>query len=92
MLETFVVFVTLQMPPARYDHPYRGRLQTYYGGSEWLAFECRTGGRVIGGCALRARKGQCSVYINSDFDKEYQKAVLRHEIGHCNGWPRNHPN
>jgi hypothetical protein len=51
------------------------------------------------GCAQRYTKaGQnysCTVYVAQDdilkpTEWTYQ-TILRHETGHCNGWPANHP-
>ncbi|GAA4108891.1 hypothetical protein GCM10023067_04790 [Aminobacter aganoensis] len=44
------------------------------------------------GCAKRLSPKVCVVVI---VDKTYKRAtpsaVLRHERGHCNGWPGTHP-
>ncbi len=91
LLLALPILMGIQAPPARYDHPpkipvvvvevadpnrvCRG-LSGYRGGSYILA------------CALLL-KTRC-VIIWPEGQKQ-SGLLWRHEIGHCNGWPANHP-
>ena len=92
-------------PPARYDHPYSGELTVRYLTPEQVFPECaRMLAEVNGsdrgtypgmrGCSVRTEKGtKCSVVVvDRTWKKATPEAILRHEIGHCNGWPFEHPN
>jgi len=91
------------LPPPQYDHPYAGELIINRVGPEvGVALSCPTANFVTGraiACNLRTigpgPKERCEIFIAADsviasvgltFD-----LVLRHEIGHCNGWPGDHP-
>ncbi len=79
-------------PPARFDHPYtpmRIVVQPLW----WILMKC------FGTCYAYTpfvRPGAlCTMYIpavdNRHINAEGQAALIRHERGHCNGWPANHP-
>lgn len=89
-------------PPARYDIPYEGkliehqlpqqavrrycdRLASHYG-RNWKATEHQRGCSILepGFCVV--------VYIDRPYGLATPAAVKRHELGHCNGWPADHPN
>jgi len=77
-------------PPARWDFPYRGKLTVeYLDGAEFTA---RCGPSPFLGfmaaCAFIGR-GSCRVVIHKSSPNP--ACSLRHEIAHCNGWPRSHP-
>jgi hypothetical protein len=90
-------------PPARYDRPYDGRLIEYPLPQQAVRRYCvKLGaeyGRDLGGgmhqrgCAVRLDGGKTCIiaYINKRYGLATPEAVRRHEIGHCNGWPANHP-
>jgi len=86
-------------PPARYDHPYRGKLIVKIVAIEKLHGQslCRKSSIVSHACAAMwdAPENQCIIWLPKVDGKvvtaEYQARALRHEIGHCNGWPANHP-
>ncbi|TAX57108.1 hypothetical protein ELI01_18685 [Rhizobium leguminosarum] len=88
-------------PPARFDHAYSGKLSltklpqaklqkacqqlfAKYGLKDTTSFQQH-------GCA-KAFPDSCIVIT---IDKTYMgatpAAVLRHEVGHCNGWAADHP-
>lgn len=79
----------VELPPARYDHPYAGKVNIFagYDGSisaigqpcfPWMgAHACA---KIIG--------GECYIYA---WAGKLTPELLRHEIGHCNGWPADHP-
>ncbi|WP_323775963.1 hypothetical protein [Leisingera sp.] len=88
-------------PPARYDHEYAGALTIVRVPQKQVVTLCRQlfkGNRsdlvvtnTQKGCAWRY-EGECTVIT---IDRVYQniqpKDVIRHETGHCNGWPSDHP-
>ena len=87
-------------PPARYDHPYKGRLEVHYLPQPEVFKKCRDLHRMAGtrdpsmnvkGCA-KPNGDHCIIYIvNKKFGLTTPKAILRHELGHCNGWHPSHP-
>jgi hypothetical protein len=87
-----IITYPIQMPPPEYDHKFSGTvLITRITGS--VKDECSQ--KTDLGCA-RHVGNYYIVYIADDamltkYKWKYDWA-LRHEIGHCNGWPGNHPN
>jgi hypothetical protein len=91
-------------PPAKYDHPYTGKL-TIERVTDPAAVRahCPNTKKPLG-CAHHARDlSWCRVYVVSDeyinqqYSAETRKLFgytyenfLRHELGHCNGWPSDH--
>lgn len=84
-------------PPARFDHSYSGKMIVHRLPQAQIINVCA---KVLGkrsmiqhGCSAKPKNGRCEIWI---VDKTYMsatpEAVLRHERGHCNGWPANHPN
>jgi hypothetical protein len=87
------------LPPLAFDHPYSGKQQVIRAGAELMAHLCPRPdpGKRMTGCAVRVASGaECLIVIANDeilrsvgiYDA---KVILRHEIGHCNGWPGDHP-
>ncbi|RWL14895.1 MAG: hypothetical protein EOR57_31610 [Mesorhizobium sp.] len=89
-------------PPARFDNAYTGKLTVIKLPQKQVVTACAklfASYKVAAkssftqrGCAAITGKTSCTVIV---IDKPYAlatpKAVLRHELGHCNGWPANHP-
>lgn len=82
-------------PPARYDHPYKGHLNTIvvpYGTARQNCY--KLGGAVLpdntAACAI-VGNGRCTIVLPRSPVADLVKALRRHEIAHCNGWPSNHP-
>lgn len=89
-------------PPARFDHAYTGKLTIRYLPQKQVVTACEKlfakykiaakSSLAQRGCAAITSKTSCTVIV---IEKIYAlatpKAVLRHEIGHCNGWSANHP-
>jgi hypothetical protein len=70
-------------PPARFDHPYAGQHTIKY------VAESETRSRCNGiGCSY-IESGECTTYIATD-SVIPASMILRHEIGHCNGWTKAH--
>ncbi|MRX31924.1 hypothetical protein [Aminobacter sp. MDW-2] len=91
-------------PPARYDHPYTGNLKVRYLPPKDVYRLCAkmlkdANGSEKGtypgmrGCSVLKKGGKrCNVVVvDRTWKKATPEAVLRHEIGHCNGWPFEHP-
>ncbi len=84
------------MRGARFDHPYSGKLIVHRLPQARIVDVCTklTGERSLArhGCSTFPKDSRCEIWI---IDKAYMgatpKAVLRHEVGHCNGWPGDHP-
>jgi hypothetical protein len=88
------------LPPPEFDRPYNGRLSVDTVPTQRsLAEICpnaaaRTPNMI--GCAVRANDGShCRVILAPDSIIRAlgasRQRILRHEIGHCNGWPAHHP-
>src|SRR5215475_1692669 len=87
------------LPPAEFDHPYDGQLKIIRVPTreevQWLCL----GGLPPAAIACAKRwmfSNTCAIVIIADdvlatTDLTYE-LVLQHEIGHCNGWPGDHPN
>jgi hypothetical protein len=86
-------------PPPEYDHPFSGKLEVHYLDDGALEIKAHCPANMYGqrlGCMTINRPGYCQIYIGPIDELETYGltdiTVLRHEIGHCNGWPGNHPN
>lgn len=85
-------------PPARYSRPYEGNLvEIALPPSEITAF-CVKYGRMeyrgeVRGCSWTPYPGTCIIVYPDRlwWGVTPPEAVKRHEIGHCNGWPHDHP-
>lgn len=76
-------------PPAIYDHPFPGTvIEHVVPGLDLLAhcwpyFFARA-------CSFHV-KGKCYIYYSREEAPAMKAAIRRHEEGHCNGWPADHP-
>jgi len=89
-------------PPARFDHAYSGQLTVRYLPQTKVVTACaklfakyKVAAKSFPnqhGCSAITSTTSCTVIV---VDKTYAlatpKAVLRHELGHCNGWAADHP-
>lgn len=86
-------------PPHRYDFPYKGKLLELRLPRDQVLAACgqlfdqmKVDSEVTRGCAVRPVDGTCLiVMIDEPYKSTTPEAVRRHEIGHCNGWPGDHP-
>jgi hypothetical protein len=84
------------LPPVEYDKPFAGKLEEIVVKSrEEMEASCKHIGYVPLGCAKLLAADHCVIYLASD---EVNRSiglttdlVRRHEVGHCNGWPKEHP-
>lgn len=89
-------------PPARFDHAYSGELTVVSLPQKQVVAACAKlftkykvaakSSLVQRGCSAVTSATSCTVIlIDKPFALATPKAVLRHELGHCNGWPASHP-
>ena len=84
------------LPPAEYDHPYRGKLTIERSTSqEYIRSKC--GPTIFPyhlGCAFLQPTG-CFILMADDATIRKHgwttEIVRRHEESHCGGWPSHHP-
>lgn len=87
-------------PPARFDHPFSGKVAVIRLPQRQLQDVCRQlfsqygyGDTTSGeqrGCSIPGKEVCIVVTIDKTYKKATPAAVLRHEEGHCNGWPSDH--
>lgn len=81
-------------PPARYDHTPRRPMVVREYPRHKVGEICGMLTKVrADGCALPDWRGTCIVYMppRASLSPARWTALLRHERGHCNGWPAHHP-
>ena len=89
------------LPPAEYDHPFDGEVVVFDELDEKaLQRECgrainlRPGATAIACAPMGGPGKKCVVHIGEQRLLALQASsfenILRHEIGHCNGWPGDH--
>jgi hypothetical protein len=86
----------LVLPPKEFDHEYDGILTIQYYSAEDIYHLCRNAARQRPGrpmaCTYRnwVGPGTCRIHMMSRDELEKYgcsyEIILRHEIGHCNGW------
>ena len=89
--------MSIDLPPVRYDHPYPSVIVRHVSPSE-IARLCGGPSPALawvseaGGCQ-DWEGSTCIIYIRSPLPPRYkgERFVIRHETGHCNGWPADHP-
>jgi hypothetical protein len=86
-----------EIPPVEYDHPFDGKATIYYATDE-IWNPCGKTRKDypdgdLAGCAW-PHDGQCTIIIAPlKILRKYgltPRIVLRHELGHCNGWGQDH--
>lgn len=90
-------------PPAPYNRPYTGKLTVHKLPPKMVTEVCarlfaERGRKLFStnkqrGCAVSSDSDRaCTVVIIDRYVfGTTPEAVLRHELGHCNGWPSHHP-
>lgn len=76
----------VDLPPPRFDHPPAIHVQVVEVDRLGLELTCRQPGLLA--CAKRMDDG-CWVFVLEGY-RGYP-GLMRHELGHCNGWPADHP-
>jgi hypothetical protein len=87
----------LLLPPAEYDHPYTGRsLEIQRTTPAEIVIQCPATARSSVGalaCAFPLTDSCTVVMVDDDLLRKAgftPELVLRHELGHCNGWSGDH--
>src|SRR5262245_23033325 len=83
------------LPPAQYDRAYQGKLIVLEGGDqEQMARRCPAtsiGWRLA---CTSVRTDECAITLAREQDiikaGWTRNIVMKHELGHCNGWPKDH--
>ncbi|TPN03801.1 hypothetical protein FJ973_29605 [Mesorhizobium sp. B2-1-3] len=82
-------------PPARFDHPYTGKLTIKYLPMSRVQLVCERykafDDQVMYGCASWDSTSCIIVVIDHQYLNQTPQALIRHEMGHCNGWGADHP-
>jgi hypothetical protein len=89
-------------PPVRFDYPYPGKLTVIYLPQKQVVTACaelfakyKVDAKPFPderGCSAITSATSCTIIaVDKTFKRATPKAVVRHEMGHCNGWPANHP-
>jgi hypothetical protein len=85
------------LPPKEYDHPYAGRVEVIEARDQGHVRElCGPGAKFgkIGALACSQKwPDRCRIVVSPSALKAAGFALhvaMRHEIGHCNGWPGDH--
>ena len=82
------------VPPALYDHPHPDMIVIERSPAEVHRICAAIGGKLTKAgnrfvaCAPIGR-AKCAIVIPHHHPQK--AALIRHERGHCNGWPANHP-
>ena len=94
------------LPPAKYDVPYTGLLKIWISPLPVIEYFCRGESRtgctwpsenectilILEPIAERKNFDTITAEGRAITDVKGNLALfLRHELGHCNGWPKNHP-
>lgn len=84
----------VQSPPAIYDHAFPGK--TYIVNMRLHEIDAACGGIPVLGCApIGGIDGVCLIKaVTPGYDgiaKALYLRIIRHERGHCLGWPASHP-
>ena len=94
-LPAYALVLDIPLPPARYDRAYTGELKTINADIADVHKLCGSpyGLRVFA-CA-KPDIGKCTIVLprveDGGVTKQQRERLRRHEIGHCNGWPADHP-
>ena len=86
------------LPPVEDDKPFMGKLKTIRGDAYLMRTLCpKTSYDPTLACSYAKHDGtECIVILADDgiiYDAGWTPQIIwRHERGHCNGWPGNHPN
>jgi hypothetical protein len=84
------------LPPLEFDHPYTGnKLVTITRVNDSVALRAACLGAITSTACAHISASSCEIFIVADEILEplglTYDTSLRHEIGHCNGWPADHP-
>ena len=82
------------IPPSRFDHGYAGNMEIIV--DQNSTTECRKRGANANACSWVARVrrqqglGTCRIILPTGLTSSDRTSIVRHEVGHCNGWSAAH--
>lgn len=83
------------LPPKEYDHPFKGKLNVVKLQPMDVHVRCTGTRQMLYGSYVEACAepfgDYCTIVLPIVGKPEYLIRLRRHEVGHCNGWPRDHP-
>lgn len=85
--EAFIAITTGYLPPREYDHPYYGKLDVQIVTASRARELCPRFGVA---CVVEQSPSLCIIVVNGEYAR-WLARIVRHEVGHCNGWPSTHP-
>jgi hypothetical protein len=78
-------------PPAHYNHPYNGQVVERVMSEVEVRSLCMSmGADALGVACSWQSGGTCYIVLPNDGQAPVP-TYRRHEIAHCNGWPKEHP-
>jgi hypothetical protein len=83
-----------QLPPVEYDRPYDGTLTVLGAGNQEQTQAACGWPRPVLACSYHSGRECTIIHAREDYIVQFKTTlniVMRHEIGHCNGWPGDHP-
>ena len=85
--------IPVPLPPVEYDKPFTGKLTIVHVDRRAVTGRCHSFIEVYA-CAFRPNPRNCLVVMpkKGTYSDASMARLLRHEVGHCNGWAAHHPN
>jgi hypothetical protein len=87
--------LNVALPPAEFDHEYKGKLTVLKEDNYvFIRYVCKDTANPVA-CSFRTYDSvsgetlSCLIMLGPATWND--ERALRHEIGHCNGWPGDHP-
>jgi hypothetical protein len=88
------IFNAAGLPPAEYDHPFKGTTNVLRVGPEIMGRMCPKSRFPVTLSCVYGSKDECAIImLHDNLIREMgwtYEVVYRHEVGHCNGWPATH--
>jgi hypothetical protein len=91
VIEALGLVLSIPLPPEQFDKPYRGALYVIEAKLADVHRVCNAPKGTFA-CAI-PMKGECLVVlpkVDAWITKAQRDRLMRHEIGHCNGWGADH--
>jgi len=88
----------VSLPPAKFNHAYTGSLTIRYIDPYEIHKECRgfltSQARIMACAKVRSDFLECTILVpnvtSGVITKPQQERLIKHELGHCNGWLSDH--
>lgn len=75
-------------PPAEFDYTFPGEVVLFMTDEETTRKYCPDYG--VACVPPGGEPGKCVIIFNAEYAYDFAD-IMRHEMGHCNGWSRTHP-